>query len=135
MTVLGTAAKVYAGGTAAVAVYAGSVKVWPLAPVLPTIHAQDDQQLRVMVWDQYAVDLHSGPYPIVILLSPVYRSVASGSVDSVWIDASSFPMIVRVGVTGLKATQLDVVHAADSAWATLTYQATPTPRWNLDWGS
>jgi hypothetical protein len=31
MTVLGTATKVYAGGTAASAVYAGSVKVWPLA--------------------------------------------------------------------------------------------------------
>jgi hypothetical protein len=35
MTVLGTATKVYAGGTAAVAVYAGSVKVWPTAPPPP----------------------------------------------------------------------------------------------------
>jgi hypothetical protein len=35
MTVLGTATKVYAGGVAASAVYAGSVKVWPLGPPEP----------------------------------------------------------------------------------------------------
>jgi hypothetical protein len=35
MTVLGTAAKVYAGGVVASAVYAGTVKVWPTAPAPP----------------------------------------------------------------------------------------------------
>jgi hypothetical protein len=35
VTVLGTASKVYAGNVAAVAVYAGSVKVWPAAPPPP----------------------------------------------------------------------------------------------------
>jgi hypothetical protein len=53
MTVLGTATKVYAGGVAASAVYAGAVKVWPAAaPVgVPAVwdYNPDVLQLRLIV--------------------------------------------------------------------------------------
>jgi hypothetical protein len=53
MTVLGTATKVYAGGVAASAVYAGSVKVWPLAAPagVPAVweYNPDVLQLRLII--------------------------------------------------------------------------------------
>jgi hypothetical protein len=49
MTVLNAAAAVYVGGTAAVAVYAGSVKVWPIAaPVgVPAVWINDTAESRL----------------------------------------------------------------------------------------
>jgi hypothetical protein len=74
MTVLGTAAKVYAGSTAAVAVYAGSVKVWPLGPPpLPvdghaTWDVQPDGSVRFSVAE---IDgLTTGTYTVQVAPAP-----------------------------------------------------------------
>jgi hypothetical protein len=74
MTVLGTAAKVYAGSTAAVAVYAGSVKVWPLGPQpLPvdghaTWDVQPDGSVRFSVAE---IDgLTAGTYMVQVAPAP-----------------------------------------------------------------
>jgi hypothetical protein len=76
MTVLGTASAVYVGGTAAVAVYAGSVKVWPTAPPPPAGEPADwsfddiSGQLRLSVRSVpeptvgLAIAVPAGPDPV-----------------------------------------------------------------------
>jgi hypothetical protein len=79
MTVLGTATRVYAGGTAAVAVYAGSVKVWPSAPPPPAVDGHGSWAIaapalnlnidRAAAPGTWTIDI--GPYP-----GPVFNPTA-----------------------------------------------------------
>jgi hypothetical protein len=73
MSVLGEAAKVYAGGVAAVAIYAGDVKVWPLGPPplpSPVGHATWTQESSGRL--KFVVDTPNGytPGPYVIAVAP-----------------------------------------------------------------
>jgi hypothetical protein len=88
MTVLGTATKVYAGGTAAVAVYAGSVKVWPTAPPPPAAAwpVIPDSGLVLHVGATWAQLLEPGPPPIDLQLTQSFRDAAGfmGSSSPTW---------------------------------------------------
>lgn len=64
MTVLGAAAAVYAGGVAASAVYAGTVKVWPAAPPPPTASA---------AWGEYFGD---ESVPVALIFSGITPATA-----------------------------------------------------------
>jgi hypothetical protein len=73
MSVLGEASKVYAGGVAAVAIYAGSVKVWPFGPPplpSPVGHATWTQESNGNL--KFVVDTPNGYMPgsYVIAVAP-----------------------------------------------------------------
>jgi hypothetical protein len=90
MTVLGTASAVYVGGTAAVAVYAGSVKVWPTAPPPPAGEPADwsfddiSGQLRLSVRSVpeptvgLAIAVPPGPDPVPNPANFLGQSSAAG---------------------------------------------------------
>jgi hypothetical protein len=127
MTVLGTATKVYAGGVAAVAVYAGSVKVWPTAPPGPP-------PSMVIVGAKFGVWLKSpvpqadlkGPQPYLVTfdLDPTWFD--SSSPHPYWVDANNEAMVVR-GPDGALSTREQVRDWAGGA--TLTWV---DPGWRLD---
>jgi hypothetical protein len=129
MTVLGTASAIYVGSTAAVAVYAGSVKVWPTAPPGPP-------PSMVIVGAKFGVWLKSPmpqaelkgpqPYPVTFELDPTWFD--SASPHPYWVDANNEAMTVR-GPDGALSTKEQVRDAAAAGGATLTWV---DPDWRLD---
>jgi hypothetical protein len=95
MPLLNAAAKIMVGSTPAVAVYAGATKVWPAVqpPTVDVMHAQDDAEHRVMIWDHYWADVPGVVRPLPrnleVILSPVYRAVSNPGARVTWIDAES----------------------------------------------
>jgi hypothetical protein len=90
MTALGTAAKVYAGSTAAVAVYAGSVKVWPTAAPQPPagIAVVPDAQMKLHVDARQAALRVAGDHQISLQLTQPFRDFATYAPTSspAWVD-------------------------------------------------
>jgi hypothetical protein len=120
MTVLNTAAAIRVGTTAATAVYAGTVKVWPTAPPPPAniAHAQDDGT-NMMIWDQYRDALKANaPWSLDIVCSPLFRT-KTGACRT--LDAASADIGLRVWGEARDVTVQDWVAAADSGGASLTY--------------
>jgi hypothetical protein len=103
MTVLGTAAKVHAGSTAVVAVYAGSVKVWPLGPPVLAVdgHATwerpPDGALHFVA--DHPDGTQAGPYaiqvaPAVAIANPEFtlgQGSTAGTASTFW-GGSSVPV-------------------------------------------
>jgi hypothetical protein len=145
MTVLGTAAKVYAGSTAAVAVYAGSVKVWPLGPQpLPVDgHATWEVEPDGTVWftvagvnplieGTYLIQAAPAPqfaHPEYVLGSPQTTGVAAtrwGAHDVYFVPARTTTAgqaaaawggrLIRATIAGGYITGFDV--ATPAVWAT-----------------
>jgi hypothetical protein len=125
MTVLGAASKVYAGGTAAVAVYAGSVKVWPTAPpeppavVWPVI---PDASLVLHVHATLEEMQAPGLHPIDLQLTQPFRDAAGymGTAAPVWrAQDRTFDLIVNIG--GLAAKFSQIVAAESATLVTLEH--------------
>jgi hypothetical protein len=126
VTVLGTASKVYAGNVPAVAVYAGSVKVWPAGapeppavvwPVIPdaglVLHVHATLQ-EMQAPGQHAIDLQ---------LTQPFRDAAGymGTAAPTWRaqDRPTLDLIVNVG--GLAAKFSQVVAAESATLVTLEH--------------
>jgi hypothetical protein len=128
MTVLGTAAAVYVGNVAAVAVYAGSVKVWPIAPPGPP-------PSMVIVGAKFGVWLKSPvpqadlkgpqPYPVTFDLDPTWFD--SSSPHPYWVDGDGEVMVVR-GPDGALSTREQVrdwAHGATLTWVDSAWRLDP----------
>lgn len=105
-----------AGSTAVTALYAGSVKVWPLgaAPETP-FNAQDDQLHRVMLWDHHWADVpeYPGSALVAVTLSPVYRQVSVAGNSTSWIDAASVAHPVISLASGTNLTEGELIALVD----------------------
>lgn len=136
MTVLNAAAAVYVGGVAAVAVYAGAVKVWPEAPTepppYPVVNAQDDG-LRMMIWDARSADLRGGPYVIHVVTTELFRSQSQQTPtgNAFWVDYENTVLTV-VSSNGSPMTYAGTVAASARPWAILTWDGV-NARWVLTW--
>jgi hypothetical protein len=127
MTVLGTATKVYAGGVAASAVYAGSVKVWPTAPppppavVWPVI---PDAGLVLHVHATLEEMQAPGLHAIDLQLTQQFRDAAGymGTASPTW---RSIPFVgdLAVNVGGLPAKFSQIVAAETATLVTLEHIA------------
>jgi hypothetical protein len=132
MTVLGAASKVYAGGVGAVAVYAGSVKVWPTAapppaeawPVIP------DANLVLHVSATVAQLQAPGLHAIDLQLTQPFRDAAGymGTAAPTWRASDQFPgtgqvweIVVNMG--GLPAKFSQIVAAESATLVTLEHVA------------
>jgi hypothetical protein len=127
VTVLGTAAKVYAGNVPAVAVYAGSVKVWPTAPPEPPAvvwPVVPDASLVLHVSATVAELSTPGQHPIDLQLTQPFRDAAGymGTAAPTW-KASDQGLGFELNVTsgGLPAKFSQVVAAESATLVTLEH--------------
>jgi hypothetical protein len=129
MTVLGTATKVYAGGVAASAVYAGSVKVWPTAPppppavVWPVI---PDAGLVLHVHATLQEMQAPGQHAIDLQLTQSFRDAAGymGTAAPTWRSSDYNAATIRdvdVSIGGLPAKFSQVVAAESATLVTLEH--------------
>lgn len=105
------------GTVPVVAVYAGTVKVWPtaVAPPLPDMQAQDDGEHRVMIWDHYWADVPVYPDSalVAVTLSPVYRQTSVPSASVRWIDAASASQPIVNVASGTNLTEAELLAMVD----------------------
>jgi hypothetical protein len=114
MPVIGDVDKFMAGGATVTALYAGAVKVWPLAPPPPpAVHAQDDAQSRMMIWDEYWAGIDTQPRPIEVVCSPAFRVLPTTSRITV-IDAASAQHYVTWSKNGPVVTAGQWIQVADT---------------------
>jgi hypothetical protein len=131
MTVLGTATKVYAGGVAASAVYAGSVKVWPTAPPEPPAvvwPVVPDAGLVLHVHATLQEMQAPGQHPIDLQLTQSFRDAAGymGTAAPTWRSSDYNGGTIRdltVTIAGLAAKFSQVVAAESATLVTLEHVA------------
>jgi hypothetical protein len=127
MTVLNAAAAVYVGATPAVAVYAGSVKVWPTStpeppavvwPVIP------DASLVLHVHATLEEMQAPGLHPIDLQLTQPFRDAAGymGTASPTW-RSTPFVGDLAVNVGGLPAKFSQIVAAESATLVTLEHVA------------
>jgi hypothetical protein len=127
VTVLGTASKVYAGNVPAVAVYAGSVKVWPTStPEPPAIvwAVVPDASLVLHVHATLQEMQAPGLHAIDLQLTQQFRDAAGymGTASPTW---RSTPFVgigdLIVNVGGLPAKFSQIVAAETATLVTLEH--------------